>query len=101
MLLIVPRQLMFPIINKEKGIILMKTYTITLNQIDKIRKFNEQILSFESDIDITKGRYIIDAKSLIGLFTIDLAEPFNVVIHSDDKDELEKFDKFIQEFIKK
>ena len=73
--------------------------TITLNDFIRIKNFSSEVVKFESDIDLIKGRYIIDAKSTIGIFTLDLSSPVDVVIHSDDEDEIKRFNEVMEAFI--
>ena len=73
--------------------------TVTLNDFIKIKNFSSEVGKFESDIDLVKGRYIIDAKSTIGIFTLDLSAPIDVVIHSDDEDEIRRFNEVMEEFV--
>ena len=73
--------------------------TITLNDFIRIKNFSSEVVKFESDIDLIKGRYIIDAKSTIGIFTLDLSSPVDVVIHSDNDEEIRRFNEVMEEFI--
>ena len=73
--------------------------TITLNDFIRIKNFSSEVVKFESDIDLIKGRYIIDAKSTIGIFTLDLSSPVDVVIHSDDEDEIRRFNEVMEVFV--
>ena len=73
--------------------------TVVLNDFNKIKKFSSEISKFESDIDLVKGRYVIDAKSTIGIFTLNLSHPVNVEIHSNDKDEIKRFNEMMEEFV--
>ena len=73
--------------------------TITLNDFIRIKNFSSEVVKFESDIDLIKGRYIIDAKSTIGIFTLDLSAPVDVVIHSNDEDEIRRFNEVMEAFI--
>ena len=73
--------------------------TITLNDFIRIKNFSSEVVKFESDIDLIKGRYIIDAKSTIGIFTLDLSSPVDVVIHSDDEEEIRRFNEVMEAFI--
>lgn len=72
--------------------------TITLNDFIRIKNFSSEVVKFESDIDLIKGRYIIDAKSTIGIFTLDLSSPVDVVIHSDDEDEIRRFNEVMEKY---
>lgn len=72
---------------------------LNLNTIDKVKRFSNIVLTYESDIDAIRGRYIIDAKSIIGLFTIDLSKPVEIKIHSQDVEELERFENDMKPFL--
>lgn len=75
-----------------------KRVTINLNDFSKAKKFTDEVIRFESDIDILRGRYILDAKSALGIFTIDLSFPVEVEIHSDDEGEIKRFYEVMEEF---
>ncbi|HAS21412.1 MAG TPA: PTS sugar transporter [Lachnospiraceae bacterium] len=62
----------------------MKTVKISLNSIDKVKSFVNDISKFESDFDLVSGRYVIDAKSIMGIFSLDLSKPIDLNIHADD-----------------
>ena len=62
----------------------MKTIKISLNSIDKVKSFVNDITRFDYDFDLVSGRYVIDAKSIMGIFSLDLSKPINLNIHADD-----------------
>ena len=67
----------------------MKTVTINLGSIDKVKSFVNDITKFDSDFDLVSGRYVIDAKSIMGAFSLDLSKPIDLNIHSEtDLDEI-------------
>ena len=67
----------------------MKTVKISLNSIDKVKSFVNDITKFDSDFDLVSGRYVIDAKSIMGIFSLDLSKPIDLNIHSEtDLDEI-------------
>ena len=57
---------------------------ISLNSIDKVKSFVNTISKFDSDFDLISGRYVIDAKSIMGIFSLDLSQPIELTIHADD-----------------
>lgn len=61
----------------------MKTVQISLNSIDKVKSFVNAITQFEFDFDLISGRYVIDAKSIMGIFSLDLSKPINLNIHAE------------------
>jgi phosphotransferase system HPr-like phosphotransfer protein len=63
----------------------MKTIKISLNSIDKVKSFVNDLTKFDYDFDLVSGRYVIDAKSIMGIFSIDLSKPIDLNIHADDK----------------
>ena len=62
----------------------MKTVQISLNSIDKVKSFVNAITQFEFDFDLISGRYVIDAKSIMGIFSLDLSKPIDLNIHAED-----------------
>ena len=67
----------------------MKTVTINLGSIDKVKSFVNDITKFDSDFDLVSGRYVVDAKSIMGIFSLDLSKPIDLNIHSEtDLDEI-------------
>ena len=69
---------------KEGGICSMKTVKISLNSIDKVKSFVNDITKFDYDFDLVSGRYVIDAKSIMGIFSLDLSKPIDLNIHAED-----------------
>ena len=63
----------------------MKTVQISLNSIGKVKSFVNTITQFEYDFDLVSGRYVIDAKSIMGIFSLDLSKPIDLAIHTDEK----------------
>ncbi len=67
----------------------MKTVQISLNSIDKVKSFVNAITQFDYDFDLISGRYVIDAKSIMGIFSLDLSKPIDLAIHvENDIDEI-------------
>ncbi len=64
----------------------MSTIKISLDSIDKVKSFVNILAKFDCDFDLISGRYIIDAKSIMGIFSLDLSKPIDLEIHADGKD---------------
>ena len=62
----------------------MKTLMIKLSTIEEVRKFVNIVCAFDGDVDLKSGRYIIDAKSIMGIFSLDLSKPIDLCIHADE-----------------
>ena len=62
----------------------MKTVKISLNSIDKVKAFVNTITRYDLDFDLISGRYVIDAKSIMGIFSLDLSKPIDLTIHGDN-----------------
>ena len=62
----------------------MKTVQISLNSIDKVKSFVNAITQYEYDFDLISGRYVIDAKSIMGIFSLDLSKPIDLNIHAEN-----------------
>ena len=63
---------------------LMKTVMISLNSIDKVKSFVNDISRYDYDFDLISGRYVIDAKSIMGIFSLDLSKPIELNIHAEE-----------------
>ena len=80
----------------------MTTVQISLNSIEKVKSFVNDIARFDSDFDLVSGRYVIDAKSIMGIFSLDLSKPISLNIHGDEDAEiLETLKSYIVELIEK
>ena len=62
----------------------MKKYLVRLNQIEQAKNFNTVVTHFDVDMDLVTGRYIIDAKSIMGIFSLDLSKQIELHIHTED-----------------
>ncbi len=69
----------------------MKTVKVSLNSIDKVKTFVNDISHYDFDFDLVSGRYVIDAKSIMGIFSLDLSRPIELNIHADG----EKLDEVV------
>ena len=61
----------------------MKTVKISLNSIDKVKSFVNDLTKFDADYDLISGRYVIDAKSIMGIFSLDHSKPIDLNIHAE------------------
>ena len=64
--------------------IFMKSVMIFLDSIEKVKNFVGDISGFDYDFDLVSGRYVIDAKSIMGIFSLDLAKPIRLNIHTNE-----------------
>ena len=65
----------------------MKTLQISLNSIDKVKSFVNDVTKFDCDFDLFSGRYVIDAKSIMGIFSLDLSKPITLNVHAEENAE--------------
>lgn len=76
----------------------MKTVQISLNSIGKVKSFVNTISQFEYDFDLISGRYVIDAKSIMGIFSLGLSKPLILNAGTEDEQKIkETFADFIGE----
>ena len=64
----------------------MKSVKISLNSIDKVKSFVNDIAKFDAEFDLVSGRYVIDAKSIMGIFSLDISQPITLNIHAEGDD---------------
>jgi len=62
----------------------MKSFNILLKSINDVKDFVNLVNKYDYDVDLTSGRYIVDAKSIMGIFSLDLSKPIKVDVHTDD-----------------
>ena len=75
----------------------MHTVQIYLNSIDKVKAFVDSVNTFNTEFDLISGRFVIDAKSIMGIFSLDLSKPINIQVHGENPDALlESLKSFIQ-----
>ena len=58
--------------------------TISLQAINDVKDFVNTVMLFNYDIDLVSGRYAVDAKSIMGIFSLDLSKPIDLNIHAED-----------------
>jgi len=66
----------------------MKNCQIKLSSIQDVREFVETVTRYEMEIDLCSGRYVVDAKSIMGIFSLDLMNTISLTAHTDDADKL-------------
>ncbi len=74
----------------------MITIKVKLDSIKSVQQFVNAVSKFSGEIDLKSGRYIVDAKSIMGIFSLDLMQPVEMTVHADSADELlESIKEFI------
>ena len=73
-------------------------HKIRLDTIDKVKSFINIVDRFENDIDIIAGRYLVDAKSIMGVFSLDLTMPLTVIIHDASMKDVARLEELMEEF---
>ena len=74
---------------EKEGMFRMKSVNIRLTMMtDHVRNFVSLVNRYPYDMDLRSGRYVVDAKSILGIFSIDLSRPIRLDIYSDDCDDL-------------
>ena len=66
----------------------MKSLQITLSMAESVKNFVNIVSKYPYEIDLKSGRFVIDAKSLLGIFSLDLSKPIVLEIYSDKCDDL-------------
>ncbi|MBQ2897045.1 MAG: HPr family phosphocarrier protein [Clostridia bacterium] len=62
----------------------MKNFNIMLHSINDVKTFVNAVNKYDFDVDLTSGRYVVDAKSIMGIFSLDLSKPIKVEVYSED-----------------
>lgn len=74
-------------------------FKVMLNAIDKVKQFVNVTSKVDGDVFLQSGRYIVDAKSIMGIFSIDLTKPLEMSFEKCSDEERNKYLEKIQEFI--
>lgn len=74
------------------------TYVL-LNSVNKVNKFAKIVDNIEEDIDIKGGRYIVNAKSILGIFSLNLVEPLELIIHTEDEGRINQIKDLLVDYI--
>jgi phosphocarrier protein HPr len=64
----------------------MKAFNVMLRSINDVKDFVNLVNKYKFDVDLTSGRYVVDAKSIMGIFSLDLSKPIRVEVHADECD---------------
>lgn len=76
----------------------MNTFNIMLGSINDVKNFVNIVSKYDFDVDLTSGRYVVDAKSIMGIFSLDLSKPIKVEVHDENGNALvEELKPFICE----
>lgn len=74
----------------------MVKVNVLLESIADVKEFVSTVTMYDFDVDLVSGRYAVDAKSIMGIFSLDLSNKIELVAHTDDAEKfLEKIKKFI------
>ena len=66
----------------------MKSFYIKLNEINDVYTLVNTLVAYDGDVDLESGRYTVDGKSLLGIFSLDLRNPIKLTYHADNADKL-------------
>ncbi len=64
----------------------MKKTTVMLDSISAVKNFVNIVTAYDYEVDLASGRYAVDAKSIMGIFSLDLSKPIQLTAHTDDAD---------------
>jgi len=78
---------------------MQKEFDVKLLSVVRVQKFVNALSNFNQDIDIICGRYVVDAKSIMGIFSMDLRNNMKVRIHTDDPNECKRLEEALKDFI--
>ena len=73
----------------------MKEFNIVLGTINDVKEFVNIVSHYDFNIDLSSGKYVVNAKSIMGIFSLDLTKKIKLTAHTDDDDFFEKIKKYI------
>lgn len=75
----------------------MKTFAIRLKEINDVYTLVNTLVAYDGTVDLGSGRYVVDGRSILGIFSLDLRQPVNVHVHRDE--DLEKLKSLLGDFV--
>lgn len=73
---------------------MIRKMTIALRSTDEVREFVREVMPLENEYDLISGKYVIDAKSILGIYSLNLSKPLELVIRGECGDDLTVLDKY-------
>ena len=77
----------------------MSEFQVSLASIQEVRQFVSIASRSPCEVDVCSGRYVVDGKSIMGLFSLDLSHPVTVRLHGGDGDQA-AFRQAVSAFVK-
>ena len=74
---------------------MMRVVYISLPTVQAVQKFVEQISPMEGDMDLLSGGYVLDARSLMGILSLDLSKPLKLAVHKETAETMKAIEPFI------
>ena len=75
-------------VQRRGGALIMKSVMIRLSLVENVNKFVNIVSRYPFEMDLRAGRHVVDAKSILGIFSLDLSRPITLEIYSDDCEQL-------------
>ena len=75
----------------------MITVNVLIDSVDKVKRFSSILSSEEGECELVEGVHIVDARSVMGIFSLDLSRPIQLNVHTDNQELLNKIRDFIVE----
>lgn len=66
----------------------MKAFDIVLSSITDVKNFVNIVNKYDFEVDLVSGRYVVDAKSIMGIFSLDLGKPIRVEVHTESPESI-------------
>lgn len=76
------------------GFFVERKMTIELRSSDEVQEFVREVMLLKEEMDLRSGRYVINAKSILGIYSLNLSKPLELVVHDDCGGELAVLDKY-------
>ena len=72
---------------------------VSINSISKVKEFCVKVFDVPEDLDLMLDRFCVDAKSIMGIFSIDITQPLTLVIHTEDEGRAQEIKELVKEYI--
>lgn len=79
----------------RRDVFVVRKMTIRLKSTEEVREFVKEVMMLQNDYDLISGKYVTDAKSILGIYSLNLSKPLELVMRSERMEDLTVLEKYI------
>lgn len=79
----------------RRDVFVVRKMTIRLKSTEEVREFVKEVMMLQNDYDLISGKYVTDAKSILGIYSLNLSKPLELVMRGERMEDLTVLEKYI------